>query len=226
MTITRSHPIKAVASGVATLFRWVLAVLGFVFRLLLVTWATLVIYFSNLPWAWLRLVLAVAFAAFSIWALWLTCTSRLPERISADNNARESPSTAPTNWVSRGRMTLVFAALFLCVLVWFILIPASHERTWRSEVGVMPRVIIDGDRVRFTGYRNFDYRSRDDFTVRYEEREVLLSHLTSLDLFISYWSVGPVGHTFVSFNFDNAPPVCISIETRPEVGEGFAPVAS
>src|SRR6476659_6267435 len=26
--------------------------------------------------------------------------------------------------------------------------------------------------------------------------------------------------------FDNAPPLSISIETRPEVGEGFAPVAS
>jgi hypothetical protein len=36
--------------------------------------------------------------------------------------------------------------------------------------------------------------------------------------------VGPFAQTFVSFNFDNAPPVCISIEIRPEVGESFAPV--
>src|SRR5690606_39569218 len=71
-----------------------------------------------------------------------------------------------------------------------------------------------------------DYRSLDDFTVRYEEREVSLSHLTSVDLFLSYWQVGPVAHTFVSFNFDNALPVCISIETRPEEGEGFDPIAS
>ena len=62
--------------------------------------------------------------------------------------------------------------------------------------------------------------------MRWEEREVSLAHLTSVDLFISYWSVGPVGHTFVSFGFDNAPPVSISIETKPELGEGFAPVAS
>ena len=53
-----------------------------------------------------------------------------------------------------------------------------------------------------------------------------LSHLTSLDFFVSYWKVGPVGHTFLSFIFDNAPPLCISIETRPEVGEGFSPIAS
>jgi len=30
----------------------------------------------------------------------------------------------------------------------------------------------------------------------------------------------------VSFTFDNAPPLSISIETRPEVGEGFDPIAS
>ncbi|XIA67972.1 DUF4105 domain-containing protein [Bradyrhizobium sp. TZ2] len=90
----------------------------------------------------------------------------------------------------------------------------------------MPRAFIDSDRVRLTGVRNFDYRTRNDFTVRYEEREVSLSHLIGLDFYVSYFAEGPVGHTFVSFIFDNAPPLAISIETRPEVGEGFAPIAS
>ena len=90
----------------------------------------------------------------------------------------------------------------------------------------MPRAFIEGDHVRITGIRNFDYRSRDDFTVRHEEREFDLSHLTGLDFFVSYWSKGPVAHTFVSFIFDNAAPLSISIETRPEVGRGFEPIAS
>lgn len=90
----------------------------------------------------------------------------------------------------------------------------------------MPRAIIDGDRIRLTGVRNFEYRSVVDFTPRYEEREVQLSHLSGVDFFVSYWKIGPVSHTFVSFVFDNASPVSISIETRPEVGEGFDPIAS
>jgi Domain of unknown function (DUF4105) len=82
----------------------------------------------------------------------------------------------------------------------------------------MPRATITGDRVRITGFRNFAYRSQDDFTPRYETREVSLSHLTGVDFYISYWMEGPIGHTFVSFVFDDAPPVCISIEARPDPG--------
>ena len=199
MSRTESKPLQARASWVSRARRWLLAGVWGVVRLGLVSWASLALYYSNLPWAWGRVGLAVAFATFSVWALWLSPTPR---------------------------RRLAWAGLFLLVLLWFLSIRPSFDRPWRPEVAVMPRAIIDGERVRFTGFRNFDYRSKDDFTVRWEEREVSLAHLTSLDLFISYWSVGPVGHTFVSFGFDNAPPVSISIETKPELGEGFAPVAS
>jgi hypothetical protein len=178
---------------------WLKAGSWVLFRAALVAWATLAIYYSNLPWTGLRQGLAGAFAAFSIWALWLS---------------------------HRPHLTSVFLAMFLGVVGWWISISPSHDREWRPEVAVMPRAFIDGDRVRITGVRNFDYVGRNDFTVRWEEREVLLSHLTALDFYVSYFSEGPVGHTFVSFIFDNAPPLSISIETRPEVGEGFAPIAS
>lgn len=166
---------------------------------LVIAWGALAIYFSNLPWLWMRLALDVAFISFSIWALYIAHTRR---------------------------SLLAFAVAFAGLLLWWGSIQPSLDRKWRPEVGVMPRAFIDGDRVRITGVRNFDYRSRDDFTVRYEERDVSLSHLTAVDLYISYWMPGPVGHTFVSFIFDDAPPVSISIEARPEVGEGYAPVAS
>jgi Domain of unknown function (DUF4105) len=184
---------------VSSALGWVIAGLWFLVKVLLVAWATLAIFYSNLPWAGLRLGLAVAFLTFAIWAVWLS---------------------------RHRRMTAAFVALYVCVVGWWITITPSHDRDWRPEVAVMPRATIDGDRVRITGVRNFDFRSRNDFTVRYEEREVLLSHLTGIDFYVSYWSEGLVGHTFLSFMFDNAPPLSISIETRPEVGEGFDPLAS
>jgi Domain of unknown function (DUF4105) len=179
--------------------RWLIRGLWFLCRILLIIWGTLAIYYSNLPVAGLRLALAGTFAAFAVWACWLT---------------------------PRRGMSTIFLILFLGVVAWWISIPPSHDRHWRPEVSVMPRAVIDGDRVRISGVRNFHYRSQNDFTMRYEERELWLSHLTALDFFVSYWTEGLVGHTFLSFIFDNALPLSISIETRPEVGEGFAPISS
>jgi hypothetical protein len=179
--------------------RWLYRVLVNLVRVVFLAWTTLAIYYSNLPWAWARIALAAAFLVFAAWVFWVA------RRRSA-------------YWALAG----VFAAFF----VWWSLIPASHDRPWRPEVAVMPRAFVDGDRVRFTGVRNFEFRSRSDFTPRYEEREVSLSHLTTVDFYVSYWAEGPVGHTFVSFIFDNAPPLSVSIETRPEIGEGFDPLSS
>jgi len=178
---------------------WLATLIRFLFKLGLIAWAGLAIYYSNLPWLPVRLVLAITFTIFGIWTLF---------------------------FAHKPRITTLYAALYIGLLVWWSTILPSHDRIWRPEVAVMPRAIINGDTVRFTGFRNFDYRSRNDFTVRYEEREVSLSHLIGVDLFISYWMPGPIGHTFLSSIFDNAPPVSISIETRPEVGEGFSPIAS
>jgi hypothetical protein len=178
---------------------WLIRGIWFVCRVLLITWAVLAIYYSNLPFTGLRLALAISFAALAIWLLW---------------KAR------------RPHASLLFIGLFLGVVAWWAFIPPSHDRPWRPEVAVMPRATINGDRVHITGVRNFEYRSLSDFTPHYEERDLQLSHLTGLDFFVSYWSEGPVGHTFLSFIFDNAEPLSISIETRPEVGEGFDPLAS
>ena len=184
---------------IATVLAWLFAAAWGVCRALLLLWTSLAVYFSNLPWAAGRTIGALACLAFGIWALWL---ARAP------------------------RARWAFAALFLAVVAWWSTIQPSHDRDWRPEVAVMPRAAIDGDRVRISGVRDFEYRSRDDFTVRYEDREVSLSHLVAVDFFISYWMPGPMGHTFVSFVFDDAPPLSISIEARPEVGESFEPLAS
>jgi hypothetical protein len=167
---------------------------------LMITWGTLVIFYSNLPWASAQLALAIVFAAFCVWAVWVT---------------------------RQRRMRWAFAGAMLAVIGWYASIPPSHDRPWRQDVKNLPRAVINGDHVRMEGVRNFTFRSRDDFDSHYESREFLISRAESIDFYISYWHEGPVAHTFVSFIFDDdTPPLCISIETRPEIGEGFDPIAS
>ena len=135
----------------SSLLRWLVAGIYLLLQIVVITWTALAIYYSNLPWPELRLGLAVAFAAFAIWAFWLS---------------------------RRRRMPAVAFALVVGVVAWWLTITPSPDRDWRPEVAVLPRAFIEGDRVRLTGVRNFDYRSRDDFMEHYEEREIDLSHLT------------------------------------------------
>src|SRR5215471_1386027 len=106
------------ASWLLKPLRWLLTGLGFLGKVVIPAWAALAIYYSNLPWPPVRLALSLAFAAFSIWALWLA----------------RSP-----------RALLAFAVLFLCVLAGFVSIRPTHDRPWRPEVAIMPRAFIDGD---------------------------------------------------------------------------------
>lgn len=183
------------------LVRWLLASLGGCCRIFVIAWGFLAVYYSPIPWLWLRIAMAGMFLGIGVWALW---------RIQS---ARHGFSA--------------FAVIFIGVLALWSFKQPSHERDWAPDVAIMPRAIIDGDRVTLTGVRNFDYRDKTHFTERWETREVQLSHLTGVDFFVSYWSKpGMMGHTFVSFIFDNAPPVCISIEARKEKGEPYAAIAS
>ena len=162
----QKRPLISLRRAPASLFRWMTEAIWFLLRAILIGWAALAIYYSNLPWLGNASGTGGGLRGVRDLGFWLS---------------------------RRRRMSVAFAALFLGVVAWWIAIPPSHDRQWRPEVAVMPRAIIDGDRVRITGVRNFDYRSRDDFTARYEEREVQLSHLTGLDFYVSYWRRGRSG---------------------------------
>ena len=70
MTSTESLPKKSLRSWLVKPGGWLLTTLKFLLLVVLI-WATAAIYWSNLPWGWARLVLALALLAFGIYALWV-----------------------------------------------------------------------------------------------------------------------------------------------------------
>ena len=167
---------------------------------LLTGWATLAINFGGAGGRW-RALLGIAFVVLTICA-W--CFSRR--------------HTKP--------LRIMWSAAVISIFAWFVAIQPSHQRPLKREVAVLPRIEVAGDRGKITGVRDFEYRSRDDFDVRYQERQIDLADLTGVDLFISYWDDELMAHTFLSFVFDNAPPICVSIEARLEDGERFSALPS
>lgn len=123
-------------------------------------------------------------------------------------------------WATRIVFSLVAFGL---VLGWWSTLSPSNDRDWLPDVERLPRIEIDGDRLVIHDLRNFDYRSEDDFAVRWERREYDLSKLEGVDLFLSYWGSPHIAHTIASWDFgDDAPPLAISIETRKERGETYS----
>ncbi len=117
-----------------------------------------------------------------------------------------------------------YGVLFAVVLGWWFSLAPSNDREWQNDVERPATATIDGDRLTIQNLRNFDYRSADDYTPRWETRTYDLSRLVGMDLYFFYWGSPWIAHTIVSWVFEDGPPLAISIETRKEVGEEYSAV--
>jgi hypothetical protein len=164
---------------------------------LLTFWATAALYF-DLPIRGLRLPLACLYAI----AILLTVA------------------------ITRGRRKGKLACLagFVVVLAWWLSLRPSNNRPWQPDVAQTAWVEIGGDHVTIHNLRNCEYRSQFDYTPRWEMKNVDLSQIRGVDVFITYWGSPWIAHPIVSFQFGDDDHVAFSIETRKEIGESYSAV--
>lgn len=163
-------------------------------------WGALFLWYSPLPFAPLRLGLAIAFVLGTV----------------------ASISLMRNRW----RTLAVFLAVVAGLITWFLLIPPSLDRDWAREVAVLPTATIDGDLVTIRNIRNFDYRTDTDFTPRYYDKTFDLRKLESTDIIAVYWGSPAIAHLMVSFGFGGNDFIAFSIEMRPEHGEQTSMIES
>ncbi len=137
-------------------------------------------------------------------------------------------SAAVAWWMWRGAVwpaILAYVLGFMLLLLWWGRIAASDQRDWADDVARHLQSQVRGNVVTLANVRNFDWRSDDDFTPRWETRQVDLERLRSVDLALSYWMGPAIAHTLVSFGFDDGQQIVFSIEIRKERGEQYSAVA-
>ena len=120
------------------------------------------------------------------------------------------------------RALLALFVLALAVTAWWLRIPASNDRDWQPDVARPARARIEGSRVTIENVRNFAYRTETDFDANWETRTYDLDKLLGVDLFFSFWGPTLYGHTIMTWEFEDSPPLAISIETRKEKGESYS----
>jgi hypothetical protein len=119
--------------------------------------------------------------------------------------------------------TRAFFISFLgyCVIVaWFSSIKPKEGGNFPPELA-MPHAEIEGDMLTMYNVRNCDYRTKDDFDVKYETRTYDLDDLEHFDILVNYWGMEAVAHTFLSFRFSDGEYLCVSVEIRPEIGQTY-----
>ena len=102
------EPLRSDRSFLSRSLGWLIGGIWVVCQIVLIAWGTMAIYYSNLPWAALRLTLAAAFAAFAVWACWV------------------SP---------RRGVSAVFLGLFFVVVVWWIFDPSFAQSPMAAGSG-------------------------------------------------------------------------------------------
>lgn len=165
--------------------------------LCLIAWASLAIFFSDLTSS-VGSALAVLYAASQLGILLFV----RPKSLSY----------------------AIFFALFAIILAGYFARKPSNNRQWQPDVAVLPHADIEGDRVTVHNIRNCDYRDEFDYTPRYYKETFDLGRLDTIDLFLVNWGIKYVSHTMLSFGFEGQKYLCISIETRKEVGEDYATI--
>ena len=164
--------------------------------LVMTAWASLAVYWSDIPNATARTLLAAGIVLTTILAFAL---------------------------IRRKGVGLVaYLAAWSLFTLWWCSITPSNSRNWQPDVAVLPYAEISGDTVTVRNIRNFTYRSETDYQQRYYDKTFDLKKLDSVDLIAVYWMGDAIAHIMLSFGFEGQDYLCFSIETRKEQGEEYS----
>jgi hypothetical protein len=125
-------------------------------------------------------------------------------------------------WRERRRSLTALAATTLMLIWYFEFVTPNPEEDWIPKHAQMPRVEIDGDKVRVTNVRNFTWHTATDFSPGYYDRTYDLSALSSV-----YYALSPihgideVAHVWLCFGFSDGQHVAVSVEARLRKGASF-----
>ncbi|MGH8445793.1 MAG: DUF4105 domain-containing protein [Solimonas sp.] len=130
-------------------------------------------------------------------------------------------------WDGRAGYAVVLYLMVSASLgVWWRSVRPSNDRVWADEVAEQLHGTLDGETVMLENVRNFAWRSRTDYDIRWETRRYDLRTLRSVDMLLSHWMGPAVAHTLVSFGFERDDGefdyLAFSIEIRKERGEAFS----
>ena len=101
----------------------------------------------------------------------------------------------------------------------------SNDRDWSPDMARLPHAESDGHLVTVHNIRNCDYRTADDYDVRYYDKTFDVDKLESVDFIVVPFLASPgLAHVMLSFGFEGEEYLGLSVEIRRERGEKYMPL--
>lgn len=124
------------------------------------------------------------------------------------------------SWLPLG----IYVVLYGLLLVWWSGIAPSNDRIWADDVARLLTGTVAGNQVTLHNVRDFDWRTDDDYDVRWQTRRYDLDHLVTADAVLSHWGSKAIAHAMISFGFDDGRHVVFSVEIRKRRGQQFSAI--
>lgn len=171
----------------------------------------------------MALVLTVGWAALALW--YQVPGSVLVRCVAVAAWAIPAVLLVVAGWSRHlGAALLAYALAFVLLLAWWRTIKPSNHRDWADDVAQSLTGRVEGSAVILYNVRNFNWRSEEDYDIRWETRCYDLDRLAGADLILSSWGMPGIVHALLSFGFDDGSHVVFSVEVRRRRNQSFSSI--
>ena len=178
---------------------------------------------TGVPGRRLALALLLPVAAWEI--PWIALRSWMPAWVAAASAAAFAALLVRLAFRRRDRFPAGAAALVGAALLGVLLEPVPAAGPWIPAHARMPRIALEGDRVRIEDLRDFRWRSETDHDAAWRTEEYDLGALDRCWLgVVPLGEDGLIAHTLLLFSFRDGKALALSVEARRRPGQTYGPV--
>lgn len=127
----------------------------------------------------------------------------------------------------RKKILIVLALVIIGVLIFLFTRTPSHERHWTEDHAFLPTADVTFDSVTLYTVRDWQYSEAEEPISKdwIEKIELNPEEITKVWFVLEpFAAFKAVGHTFLSFEFENGETYSFSVEARREIGEEYSSV--
>ncbi|UXM94568.1 DUF4105 domain-containing protein [Bartonella sp. HY329] len=126
-------------------------------------------------------------------------------------------------WKPRAARAIAIIA-FIGFGIWWSTIKPTLDGDWDPALQYGVTANLTGSTVHVSHIRNFDWQTPEQGIPRWFDASFDLTHLKSMNIYLSYWMGPYIAHTLVGFEFDNGQELIFSSEIRRKKGQEFSAI--